>query len=343
MLDVTRRKVLAGAVAALATTATRSRGWASTLAESRRPAPVISSVLDEMLGESLAMRRMLDGTRQVLRALAAASWHPSILISGEPGCGKPLLVKTLHRAGARRGRPFVRVDTSMPTAFLEFELFGHEAGTLGAPQAKPGMIRVAHTGILCVEDIVALPREVVVELLDALQSGMVRRVAGGRVESVDVWLIGTTSRRTCVDLRFRSALIDIPPLRDRGDDVLLLADHYLARYADEHGLQARTLSRRARAALLAHGWPGNVRELIGRVERAARLSTSGTSSAICRSESGDWSGAAVQFVSRGSSASRRPSPRRFPPSTVSEIATPGAMATGSAAACRCRGTTAPPR
>lgn len=260
MRNVTRRQVLSGAAAALATTATRSRGWASTPADSGRPAPIVSSALDEILGESRAMTQTRDWTRYVLGVLADAFRHPSILIGGEPGCGKTLLAKTLHRAGARRRRPFVRVDTSMPRALLEFE----------------GLLQAAHTGILCVEDIVSLPRRVVVEVLDAVQSGMVQRVDGGRVESVDVWLVGTTSRPTCVDLRFRSVLIDIPPLRDRGDDVLLLADHYLARYTDEHGLQPKTLSRRAQAALRVHRWPGNVRELVGRVERAARLSTGRT-------------------------------------------------------------------
>src|SRR5262245_27309403 len=207
-----------------------------------------------------------------------------VLLRGETGTGKGLVARTLHRAGPRAGAPFVDVNcAAIPDTLLEAELFGYERGAFtDARQAKPGLFQLAHRGTLFLDEIGMLPPALQAKLLKVLEDGAVRRLGGTRAEPVDVWIVSATNedlaealraRRFREDLYHRLAVLslELPPLRERGSDVLLLADRFLARACADYGLPPKTLARDARAALAAYGWPGNVRELGNVVERVALL------------------------------------------------------------------------
>jgi DNA-binding NtrC family response regulator len=145
----------------------------------------------------------------------------------------------------------------------------------GAVRATRGRFQAAHTGALHLENIVDLLPPLQSRIVEAVQNRTVQRMGGGRLEGADVWLLVTSCRhiqRTHIDPWFRSTILEVPPLRDRGDDVLLLADHDLHWVAKRFKLRPKTLSRRARAVLRAYDWPANVRELVNIIERAVVLS-----------------------------------------------------------------------
>src|SRR5262245_56841715 len=207
-----------------------------------------------------------------------------VLLRGETGTGKGLVARTLHRAGPRAGAPFVDVNcAAIPDTLLEAELFGYERGAFtDARQAKPGLFQLAHRGTLFLDEIGMLPPALQAKLLKVLEDGAVRRLGGTRAEPVDVWIVSATNedlaealraRRFREDLYHRLAVLslELPPLRERGSDVLLLADRFLARACADYGLPPKTLARDARAALEAYAWPGYVRELGNVVERVALL------------------------------------------------------------------------
>jgi tetratricopeptide (TPR) repeat protein/KaiC/GvpD/RAD55 family RecA-like ATPase len=209
---------------------------------------------------------------------------PTILIEGETGTGKGLLARELHERGPRAGAAFVHVNcAAIPETLLEAELFGFERGAFtDARQAKPGLFQTAHRGTLFLDEVGLLPGALQSKLLTAVEDHAVRRLGSTRSESADVWIVAATSenleaevkaRRFREDLYHRLALVTLrlPALRERGDDVLLLADHFLARACAEYGLDAKRLSADARAALAAYPWPGNIRELANVMERVALL------------------------------------------------------------------------
>ncbi len=235
---------------------------------------------DEIVGTSAAMRRVYALLERVAESDA------SVLITGESGTGKELVARALHRQGRRAGGPFVAVDCSaIPEELLERELFGHTGAAFTDARAdRAGLFVQASGGTLFLDEIGTLPIGLQPMLLRSLQERAVRPVGGQAEVPFDVRIIAATNRdlRAAVeeerfrrDLFFRVAVIHVqlPPLREREDDVLLLAQSFLERAALRAGKTIRGLSPGAVARLHAHAWPGNVRELQHCIERAVALTT----------------------------------------------------------------------
>ncbi len=212
----------------------------------------------------------------------------TVLIVGETGTGKELLARAIHDGGPRRGSPFVAVNCSaLPDHLIESELFGHERGAFtDAHAAKPGLFEIAEGGTLFLDEIGTLPVQLQAKLLRALQDKQVRRVGGTRSRVVDVRIIAATNEDLRLalksgefrqDLYFRVGVITLalPPLRERGNDIILVAETLLERLAAQHGLPAPPMTPEVRRTLLGYHWPGNVRELKNAVERALLLSNPG--------------------------------------------------------------------
>ena len=237
-----------------------------------------SDRFDELVGDSAAMR----GVRALLERIADS--EASVLITGESGTGKEVVARALHRQSRRAQQPFVAVNcAAMPEALLESELFGHVRGAFtDARVPRRGLFLEAHGGTLLLDEIGDLPLALQPKLLRALQERAVRPVGGDRELPVDVRLIAATNRdlesamdeqRFRDDLYFRINVIHValPPLRARGSDVLLLAQHFLGACAARAGKHVTGLSPAAAERLLAYTWPGNVRELQNCMERAVAL------------------------------------------------------------------------
>jgi DNA-binding NtrC family response regulator len=230
-----------------------------------------------MLGRSPAILEVMDRVRQV----AALAETPPVLITGETGTGKGLVARTLHTSGARAGKPFIDVNcTALPANLMEAELFGYERGAFtDAKESKLGLFEAAEGGFLFLDEIGDLELSLQGKLLRAIEERMVRRVGGIRDRRIDVRILAATNRdleqevqrnQFRGDLYFRLAviLLHLPPLRERGDDVLFLAEHFLQRFCAKYGKEVRGIEDRARDALLGYPWPGNVRELSHVIERA---------------------------------------------------------------------------
>jgi TolB-like protein/Tfp pilus assembly protein PilF len=198
-----------------------------------------------------------------------------------------LLAAEMHRASARGGGPFLSVNcAALPETLAEAELFGFERGAFtDARQPKPGLFQAAHAGTLFLDEIGCLSLPLQAKLLTAIEERIVRPLGSTRTEAVDVWIVAATSedlgamvreRRFREDLYYRlsTVVLDMPPLRERGDDVLLLAERFLAEACQRYDLPPKRLTQGARAALLARAWPGNVRELANAIERATLLGDS---------------------------------------------------------------------
>jgi len=231
-----------------------------------------------LLGTSPAMRRMYE----LLDRIADSS--ASVLIAGETGTGKELVARALHERGRGKAGPFVAVDcASLPEPLLESELFGHVRGAFtDAHAARKGLFVQANGGALFLDEIGELPLALQAKVLRALQTRSVRPVGANDEMPFDVNLIAATNRdlesaveegRFREDLYFRINVIhvEMPPLRARGGDVLLLAQHFVDRYAAQAGKRVTGLSPDAAERLLAYVWPGNVRELENCIERAIAL------------------------------------------------------------------------
>jgi transcriptional regulator with AAA-type ATPase domain/tetratricopeptide (TPR) repeat protein len=224
-------------------------------------------------------------SRLLTRPAAGSRRFPPILIQGETGTGKGLLAHLIHETGPRSDAAFVDVNcAAIPETLLEAELFGFERGAFtDAKQAKAGLLQLAHRGTIFLDEIGLMHDKLQVKLLKALEDRAVRRLGGTRAEPADAWVLAATSedltaairsRRFREDLFHRLAVVtlQLPPLRERGNDVLLLARHYLDRACSDYGLAPKHLGSDAEAALLAYPWPGNVRELANLMERVALLS-----------------------------------------------------------------------
>jgi DNA-binding NtrC family response regulator/tetratricopeptide (TPR) repeat protein len=240
--------------------------------------------LSEVVGESPGIVAVREQLRRLLGRETGGRRLPPLLIRGETGTGKGLLAQAIHRASARADAAFVALNcAAIPEPLLEAELFGYERGAFtDARQAKPGLFQAAHGGTLFLDEAGHLPEPLQAKLLTAIEDRTVRRLGSTRSEPAEVWIIAATS----VDLeaairaqRFLEALyhrlsvltVTLPPLRERGGDVVLLAESFLARACAHYALPPKTLSRDARAALSANPWPGNVRELSNLIERTALL------------------------------------------------------------------------
>jgi DNA-binding NtrC family response regulator len=230
-----------------------------------------------VLGESPAIRVVLDQARQI----AALDETPPVLISGETGTGKGLVARTIHGASPRASKPFIEVNcTALPATLMEAELFGHERGAFtDAKESRMGLFEAAEGGFLFLDEVGDIELSLQGKLLKAVEERTVRRVGGIRDRRIDVRILAATHRdlereaqreQFRRDLYFRLAVIilHLPPLRDRGTDVLVLAQHFLERFNAKYGKQVRQLDERARELLLDYPWPGNVRELSHVIERA---------------------------------------------------------------------------
>jgi two-component system response regulator HydG len=233
---------------------------------------------EELIGESQAMRRVDHLLRRVVDSDA------TVLITGESGTGKEVVASLLHRRGRRHDGPFVALNcAAMPEHLLESELFGHARGAFtDARTAHTGLLVQANGGTLLLDEIGDLPLALQPKLLRALQERTVRPVGGSQEVSFDVRIVATTNRdlesavdegRFRQDLYFRLNVIhvEMPPLRARGGDVLLLAQRFIAQFARTSGKRVTGVSPAAAERLLAYSWPGNVRELQNCVERAVAL------------------------------------------------------------------------
>jgi transcriptional regulator with AAA-type ATPase domain/tetratricopeptide (TPR) repeat protein len=245
--------------------------------------------LGELLGDSAPMVALRQRVRGLLDRQTGTQRLPPILIQGETGTGKGLLARIMHRAGRRASGPFVDVNcAAIPETLLESELFGHERGAFtDARQSKPGLFHTANGGTLFLDEVGLLPRALQAKLLTVLEQRAVRRLGATRSEPVNVAIVAATNEDLALAVkhgRFREDLyhrlavltLALPPLRERPDDVALLAEHALARVCADYGLPPRELSADAREALRAHDWPGNVRELSNVIERAALLTDTRT-------------------------------------------------------------------
>ena len=233
---------------------------------------------ENILGRSAALQQVLELVQKAARSDA------NILILGESGTGKELIARAIHTNSPRAGQPFVAVDcASLPENLLESELFGHEKGAFtGAATAKKGLTEVAHRGTLFLDELGELPLGLQVKLLRALQERQIRRVGGTQQIDIDIRIVSATNRdlRALVaegkfreDLYYRVNVIDValPPLRERSDDIELLATHFLRKHARCPQATAKGFEPEAMIALETYAWPGNVRELQNVIERACAL------------------------------------------------------------------------
>jgi len=239
----------------------------------------------ELLGQSAAMAAIREQVAHLLQRQAEAGRLPPILIEGETGTGKGLLARWIHRHSGRAAAPFVDINcAAIPESLLEAELFGFERGAFtDARHAKPGLFQAAHRGVLFLDEIGLLPGVLQGKVLKVIEDRAVRRLGSVQAEPTDIWIIAATGedllvltrgRRFREDLYHRLAALTLrlPPLRERGDDVVLLAEHFLARACADYRLPTKTLDEGARQALRRYPWPGNVRELSNAMERVVLLS-----------------------------------------------------------------------
>ncbi len=236
--------------------------------------------LADLAGESPAIEAVRTEIRRLVGHRTTGRRLPSVLLQGETGTGKGLVARVLHRAGPRAAGPFVDVNcAAIPETLLEAELFGFERGAFtDARRSKPGLLQAAHRGTIFLDEVGLLPVALQAKLLTVIEEQMVRRLGATQAEPVDVWVVSATNadlRSAMRDRRFREDLyhrlavltLELPPLRERGRDVLLLAERFLAQGCEEYGLPLRRFNRDAEARLLTYAWPGNVRELANVVER----------------------------------------------------------------------------
>ncbi len=235
--------------------------------------------LDRIVGDSPAAREVLGLARKV-----AGSEVSAVLLQGESGTGKDLLAKAIHYASRRAGAPFVAINcAAIPAALVESELFGYERGAFTDAKArKEGLFEQAEGGTLFLDEIGDLELGLQAKLLRVLEEGAFRRVGGLKDIPLDVRVIAASNRnlkeesgagRFRPDLYYRLSVIqiDVPPLRARGGDVLLLAEHFIAAFGERLGRRVRGLSPEVAEAFRRYEWPGNVRELRNVIERAMIL------------------------------------------------------------------------
>jgi DNA-binding NtrC family response regulator len=231
-----------------------------------------------IIGESAAIRQTMQAVQR------AAGSDTTVLLEGESGTGKELFARALHALSERAGGPFIAINcAAIPDTLLEAELFGYEKGAFtGATQRKPGRFELAQRGTLFLDEVGELPLVLQAKLLRAIETKRFERLGGTATIQVDVRLVAATNRglRQAVaarqfreDLYFRLSVfpVTIPPLRDRPEDIPVLARHFVERTCADLGRKALTLSDRAAEVLVSYRWPGNVRELQNALERAVIL------------------------------------------------------------------------
>ncbi len=251
-------------------------GSSDTLAAATGPA---KSVLEGVVGKSPAFTSCLEKARK------AAAADTTVLVCGESGTGKEVMARAIHNLSRRADKPFIAVNCgAIPENLLESELFGHEKGAFtGAIASKPGKFTLADGGTIFLDEIGEMPLLMQVKLLRVIQERVVEPVGSTRTQKVDFRLIAATNRNLKEEIktgRFREDLyyrlniipIDLPPLREREGDIVLMARTFLAYYNDRYGCRY-ALTPTNEAELQCHGWPGNVRELANAIERAVVLAS----------------------------------------------------------------------
>ncbi|MFW6415373.1 MAG: sigma-54 dependent transcriptional regulator [Thermodesulfobacteriota bacterium] len=237
-----------------------------------------ASPASEIIGEHKRMQKAISLAGQV------AASRATILITGASGTGKEMFARYIHKASDRSDKPFIAINcAALPEHLLESELFGHEKGAFtGAVQRKPGKFELAHAGTLLLDEITEMDMSLQAKLLRVLQDGKIDRLGGTETLQVDVRVLATTNRdlEECVangtfreDLFYRLNVIPIhlPSLKEREQDILLLAEHFIRKFCKEYNLPLMELTQEARQWMLNHEWPGNVRELQNLMERAVLL------------------------------------------------------------------------
>lgn len=237
-----------------------------------------SGSFEALIGTSPAFRQACQ------TAVKVAATSVTVLITGESGTGKELVAAAIHRASPRRSGPYVTVNcTALPAGLLESELFGYEKGAFtDASEAHPGQFERAHGGTILLDEIGDMSLELQPKILRVLESHQIERLGSARPTPVDVRIVAATNqdlRQAVAEGRFRADLyyrlnvvtVELPPLRDRPEDIPLLATHFLQRAAARYQVERTGFSPEAMAALKAHPWPGNVRELQNTIERASIL------------------------------------------------------------------------
>jgi DNA-binding NtrC family response regulator len=245
--------------------------------------------IDQSKGKSLTNQGQMIGSSPVMKTLFSqitkvAPTNASILIHGETGTGKELVARALHTDSNRSEQSLICINcAAIPETLIESELFGHEKGAFtGAATHREGLIVSADNGTLFLDEIGELPLEAQARLLRVLQEGEVRPVGSSTTQKVNIRLIAATHRdlqECCKNGTFREDLffrlnvikLQVPPLRERGDDVILLAESLITRYCESNGKAPLTLSSEAKQLVHNHSWPGNVRELENTMQRAVIL------------------------------------------------------------------------
>jgi DNA-binding NtrC family response regulator len=236
-----------------------------------------------LIGASAPMRRVLELITKVAPSKA------SVVITGQSGTGKEMVARAIHRISERRDRPFIGINCSaIPASLMESELFGHERGAFtGADQRRLGCWELAEGGTLFLDEVGEIPLELQAKFLRVLEEQKLRRLGGKTEISVDVRVISATNRdlkqeikagRFREDLYFRLNVfnLELPPLKDRREDIGVLAQHFLDKFSREGGRRIQGISPGALQLLVAHAWPGNIRELRNTLERAVILCSTGT-------------------------------------------------------------------
>jgi PAS domain S-box-containing protein len=236
---------------------------------------------DEIVGASGGLLKVLDNVQRV------APTDASVLLTGETGTGKELIARAIHSASARAERPFIKVNcAALPASLVESELFGHERGAFsGAIQRRVGRFELAHGGTIFLDEIGEVPMDVQVKLLRILQEREFERVGGNQTIRTDVRVVAATNRdlqRSIADGTFRADLyyrlnvfpISLPPLRERREDIPMLVQFFIQKYAHRVGRRVEAVDADTMNLLLRYGWPGNIRELENIIERALILSSS---------------------------------------------------------------------
>ncbi len=236
---------------------------------------------EDFIGSSPPVRRLLETVKKLTQVD-----NTTVLLRGESGTGKDLLAKMIHNLSARAERQFIEVNcAAIPETLLESELFGYEKGAFtDAKSRKTGLVELADGGTLFLDEVGDLPFSLQAKLLRFLESRSFRRIGGASEIKVDVLIISATNRdlkKAVAKRRFREDLyyrlnvvpLDVPPLRERGEDIMALAEHYLAHFSRKFRKPLVGMSPEARQAFLVYHWPGNVRELKNLVERLVILST----------------------------------------------------------------------
>jgi two-component system response regulator AtoC len=233
----------------------------------------------DLIGASEVMRRLVEAARRIGESSAGR-----VLLLGESGTGKALVARAIHTRSARAGGPFIEVNcASLPEQLIEAELFGAEKGAYtGAHQRRVGLVTLADGGTLFLDEVGELPLPVQAKLLHFLEDGSYRPIGSGPASTSDARVLAATNRDLAAEVRagsFREDLfyrldvvrLRVPPLRERGHDVILLARHYAARYAREESCEPVVFTPAAEELLVRYPWPGNVRELRNLVERLTIL------------------------------------------------------------------------